>query len=133
MIELPHGPADTSAADTALAGVHDVSAMAAALRRVVDARGRQAERVAAAAAVLKERRAALAEVERVHEAEAAALTHLDRTIASHETTIRDERDRRRRDREAADRRDREHKAHRQKLIADGLARLGEDGRLIDLT
>ena len=132
MIEFPHGLADLSGADAALAGARDLSAMKEALARVVDDRGRQAERVDAAAVALEARRAALAEAERVHQAEAASLAHLDRAITSHESTIQEARERRRRDREAADRRDREHKAHRQKLIADGLARLGEDGRLIDV-
>ena len=132
MIELPHGPADLTGADAALAGARDPSAMVAALRRVIDGRGRQAERVDAAAAVLEARRAALAEAERVHQAEAASLAHLDRAITSHESTIQEARDRRRRDREAADRLAAEREAHRQRLIADGLARLGKDGRLIDV-
>ena len=56
MTPLPHAPADLTAADAALAAMPaDPSAMTAALAPVREAIGRQAERTAAAAAILEER------------------------------------------------------------------------------
>ena len=121
---LPHQPADLSAADSALAGLADLAAMQEAVDRVREARTRQAERVSASRSILDEHRAALEAAERVHQAEVAALEHVDRALAGHELRIAEVRERRRSDRAAQERTERRAEQDRQRLIEDGLAQLG---------
>ena len=82
MIELPHEPANLSAADTALVGARDPGAMNGALVPVREARGRQAERERAAFSILEKRRGEHAAAERAHAIETTILEGLDEALAA---------------------------------------------------
>ena len=131
MTALPHAPADLTAADNALAGGGSVSHMTAQLKTVREARERQAERAAAATTALAKARDALTAAEKIFDREAGDLARMDRAITKHEATIETARDQQRRDREAEQAVEAERAAHRRRLIGDGLARLGADGKLLD--
>ena len=128
---LPHQPADTSAADGALAGGGSVSHMVNALAPVKAACERQAERAAETGRRVEAARAALAEAEWAHQREAGDLAHMRAAVSKHEATIEAARDQRRLDRGAARQVEVDREAHKRRLIEDGLARLGEDGKLLD--